>query len=465
METNSFGPNRLIIFDLDGVLIDSREIHFQALNHSLAQFGGQYEISRVDHLRMFDGLNTRRKLELLSSTQMLPRELHEEIWLIKQEKTLSLLETVTPDNELIQLFQLIRSNKIHIAVASNSVRKTVKLLLHNLGLVNLVDFFVGNEDVKLSKPFPEAYWKCMAEFGSLPSHTVIFEDSPIGRKGAIESGGHLIPLRNRYDLNNLRILDAIKYINGMNGIADNQSWASDELNVLIPMAGAGSRFQEAGFTFPKPLIEVKGKPMIQAVVENLNLKAKFIFIVQEKDFAKYNLAFLLNLIAPGCEIVQVDGLTEGAASTTLLAKKYIDSNKSLLIANSDQIIDWKPSESMYSFETSNIDGAILTFNSIHPKWSYAKIDSEGLVVEVAEKKPISDLATVGVYYWRRGSDYVKYAEQMINEEVRVNGEFYVCPVYNFAIADGKRIKTKNVEGMWGIGTPEDLDVYLRSSPQ
>lgn len=463
MQSRNFGPNRLVIFDLDGVLVDSRDIHFHALNYALAQFGDRYTISKNDHVKIFDGLNTRSKLDLLSQDRGLPRSLHDEIWKVKQQKTLLLLEDVQPDQELVGFFELLRGSEIHVAVASNSVRATVQLLLEKLNLKDLVDFFVGNEDVVLPKPFPEAYWKCMVEFDSLPSHTVIFEDSHVGRKGASESGGYLIPVRNRYDVNQERILSAIKYINNMTGKFENDSWASEELNVLIPMAGAGSRFAEAGFTFPKPLIEVMGKPMIQAVVENLNIKARYIFIVQVKDYEKYNLYFLLNLIAPGCEIVQVSGLTEGAACTTLLAKEFIDSEKSLLIANSDQIIGWNPAEVMYSLETTEVDGGILTFNSIHPKWSYVRKNTDGNVVEVAEKKPISDLATVGVYYWRRGSDYVKYAEQMIANDEKVNGEFYVCPVYNLAIADNKRIVTKQVSRMWGIGTPEDLQIYLQES--
>lgn len=463
MERLAFGPNRLIIFDLDGVLIDSRDIHFQALNQALSRFGAPYEISRLEHLKIFDGLNTRSKLELLSQTRGLPREFHEEIWLEKQKITLTLLNKVKPDHELVELLELIRLHEIHIAVASNSIRATVQLLLKNLGLIDLVDYFVGNEDVKFPKPYPETYWKCMIEFEALPSSTVIFEDSQVGRKGASESGGHLIPVRNRYDLNRRRILSTIEYIDSVTGRDAKENWASDELNILIPMAGAGSRFADAGFTFPKPLIEVKGMPMIQAVIQNLNLKANYIFIVQEKDYVKYNLFYLLNLIAPDCKIVQVNGLTDGAACTTLLAKEYIDSNKSLIIANSDQIMDWNPSEVMYALETTEIDGAILTFKSIHPKWSYARVNEVGDVVEVAEKKPISDLATVGVYYWRRGSDYVKYAQQMIDSGETVNGEYYVCPVYNFAIADKKRIITKSVEQMWGIGTPEDLEIYLRES--
>ena len=463
MSKIKFGPNRLIIFDLDGVLIDSRDLHFSALNSALGEIESKFVISREDHEKSFDGLNTQTKLNLITEYRGLDRNLHQVIWKRKQEITRDLLENVELDHVLIDLFKLITENQIHIAVASNSIRRTVELILEKLGILKFVDFYIGNEDVDLAKPFPEAYWRCMMKFQALPSHTVIFEDSEVGRRGALESGGNLMPVRNRSDINLQKIAAAIEYINGEEKPQSNPQWNSEELNVLIPMAGAGSRFKDAGFTFPKPLIEVLGKPMIQAVVNNLNVSANYIYIVQEKDYEKYNLFYLLNLITPGCQIVKVDGITEGAACTTLLAKDLIDSNKSLLIANSDQIIDWDSFEVMFQFETNDLDGGILTFNSVHPKWSYVRLDSDDLVVEVAEKKPISNLATVGIYYWRRGSDYVKYAEQMIREGLKVNGEYYVCPVYNFAIEDGKKIRTKNVERMWGIGTPEDLDIYLRES--
>jgi dTDP-glucose pyrophosphorylase len=115
---------------------------------------------------------------------------------------------------------------------------------------------------------------------------------------------------------------------------------------------------------------------------------------------------------------------------------------------------------MYAFNADQIDGGILTFKATHPKWSYAKLDDNGFVSEVAEKKVISDNATVGVYFWKQGSDYVKYAEQMIAKNIRVNNEFYVCPVFNEAIADGKKIRVKEISKMWGIGTPEDLNNFL-----
>ena len=229
------------------------------------------------------------------------------------------------------------------------------------------------------------------------------------------------------------------------------------MTVLIPMAGAGSRFEKAGYTFPKPLIEVEGKPMIQVVVDNLNLKhEKHVYIVQKEHYDRYALNYLLPLITPNCEIVQVENVTQGAACTTLLAKEYIDNDEPLIIANSDQIVEW----GMGIPQAREFDAVIYTFEATHPKWSFAKVGEEGFVEEVAEKKPISTTATVGVYHWQKGSDYVKYAEQMIAKDIRSNGEFYVCPVFNEAIKDGKKIITVGVNKMWGIGTPEDLKVYL-----
>lgn len=226
------------------------------------------------------------------------------------------------------------------------------------------------------------------------------------------------------------------------------------------MAGAGSRFEKAGYTFPKPLIEVKGQPMIAKVVENLNLQGQYIFLVQKNHYEKYDLKGLLNMIAPGCEIVQIEGLTEGAACTVLKAKEFINNDKPLIIANSDQWIKWNSFETISSFNHKDSDGGILTFKSVHPKHSFAKVDGDGWVTEVAEKNPISNDATVGIYHWKQGSDFVKYAEQMIEKNIRTNNEFYVCPVFNEAIQDGKKIKASLVDEMWGMGTPEELNNFL-----
>ena len=192
------------------------------------------------------------------------------------------------------------------------------------------------------------------------------------------------------------------------------------------------------------------------------MDATFIYIVQKSHREKYNLDTLLNLITPNCKVVEVDGITEGSACTTLLAKGYINNDSPLLLMNSDQFIEWDSSEFMYKMNETGCDAGILTFRATHPKWSFAKIDELGYVIEVAEKNPISDIATVGVYYWRKGEDYVKYAEEMIEKNKRVNNEFYVCPVFNEAIQDNKKIRIFEIEKMWGLGTPEDLEYFLEN---
>jgi dTDP-glucose pyrophosphorylase len=228
------------------------------------------------------------------------------------------------------------------------------------------------------------------------------------------------------------------------------------------MAGAGSRFEKAGYTFPKPLIDVNGKPMIQVVVNNLGFESPHTFIVQKSHREKYNLDSMLSIISNNCNIIEVDGITEGAACTTLLAKDLINNDNPLIIANSDQYVEWNTSEFMYKMQEQDADAGILTFRSTHPKWSFVKVDENNFVTEVAEKNPISDIATVGIYFWKKGSDYVKYAEQMISKNIRFNNEFYVCPVFNQAIEDGKKIKIFEIEKMWGIGTPEDLNSFLEN---
>ena len=322
-----------------------------------------------------------------------------------------------------------------------------------------VDYYVSNEDVKRTKPFPEMYWSCMTALHALPKNTIIIEDSHIGRQGALDSGANLLPMENCDSVTWDKIQTKINEVEHMTK-ENTIPWKDGKLNVLIPMAGAGSRFAQQGYTFPKPLIDVEGKPMIEVVVNNLNIEAHYIFLVQKSHYEQYNLKYLLNLIAPGCDIVQLDGITEGAAVTTLLAKELINNENPLVIANSDQYIEWNSNECMYAFGADGIDGGILTFTAHHPKWSYAKLGDTGFVTEVAEKQVISDYATCGVYYWKHGSDYVKYAEQMIAKNIRVNNEFYVCPVFNEAIGDGKLFRVKNVDRMWGIGTPEDLNYFL-----
>lgn len=238
------------------------------------------------------------------------------------------------------------------------------------------------------------------------------------------------------------------------------------LNIVIPMAGKGSRFQEAGYAFPKPLIDINGETMIEVVIRNLKPQGahRFIFICQREHYEKYDLHNVLkNATNNNFEVIQLNGITQGAACTVLTAAQYINNEDDLIIANSDQFIEFNINEFINESHKGGKDGLIMTFKASHPKWSYARVDESGKVLEVAEKKVISDKATAGVYYFKKGSDFVEGAQSMIHKDIRHNNEFYVCPVYNEVVINGKGVYVYNIDAdkMHGLGTPEDLGAFLR----
>lgn len=237
------------------------------------------------------------------------------------------------------------------------------------------------------------------------------------------------------------------------------------INFVIPMAGQGSRFTEAGYNKPKPFIDVAGKPMIWRVLENLNHpEASFILIARTEHLEAE--PELVNDIKRqfNATFITVDELTEGTACTVLHARSLFQGGNPLVIANSDQIVDLDIAEFIADCRNRQLDGSILTFidNDLDPKWSFAKIDSDRHVVQVKEKSPISEYATVGIYLFACGSDFIESAIDMILAREKVNNEYYTCPVYNYLIKKNKTIGIFNInkEAMHGIGTPSDLNAYL-----
>ena len=237
------------------------------------------------------------------------------------------------------------------------------------------------------------------------------------------------------------------------------------LEIVVPMAGRGSRFATVGFTQPKPLIPVRGVPMIRLVVNNLTPSRPhaFTFICQREHLDRYGLADHLTQWAPGCRVIGIDTVTEGAACTVLLARQHIDSDHPLMIANCDQYIDADIDAYLAKMDADNLDGLIMTMTADHPKWSFVGFDGAGKVNRVVEKQVISDQATVGIYNFRRGKDFVAAADRMIGQNLRVNNEFYVAPTYNQLIADGASIGVYDIgaegAGMYGLGIPEDLAAF------
>jgi NDP-sugar pyrophosphorylase family protein len=242
--------------------------------------------------------------------------------------------------------------------------------------------------------------------------------------------------------------------------------ANAAIDIVIPMAGLGSRFAQAGYIKPKPFIDIDGRTMIEAVMENLSLKGARYILLARKEHIEAERETVDRLLAQGnVEFVAVDALTEGTACTVLHARGLIDGDTPLLIANCDQIVDFSCHDFVADCMDRGLDGSILCFRDEQrdPKWSFAKTDAKGLVTQVAEKVAISDLATVGLYLFRQGRDFVGAAIDMIARNERVNGEFYTCPIYNHLIRKGARVGVHEVQSdaMHGLGVPEDLVAYIK----
>ncbi len=464
MDLSQYCPVRAVIFDLDGVLVDSRGIHLMSLNRALEEVDPKYVIGLEEHLARFDGLPTTRKLALLTETRGLPQDLHDSIWRRKQDHTTDLLRTeIRPSPKLVSLLEALKGDGLKLFCASNSVRATLDATLEALGIAHLFDGTYAAEEVGACKPHPAVYVRAYSDHLLPPRQVVVVEDSPVGRVAAALSGAHVCAVSGPEQVTLERVRAAIREAERLNHEAKfDTRWVSD-VQVVIPMAGEGSRFVMAGYATPKPLIDIDGRPMIQWVADNLNVSgAKFIFVVRSSHLQnkEWRLRERLEEHVPGCVIVPTDTLTQGPACSVLLAAPHLDPEKPLLVANSDQYLEWDANAFLY--ESEKVDGCISVFRQPDPddrKWSYARLDENGFVAVVREKEPISDIASTGVYYWRRAGDFIRYTNQMMDKGVRVNNEFYVCPVYNEAIADGKRIRVSFCKRMWGLGVPADLRAF------
>ena len=451
---------KTVIFDLDGVLADTVSIHQKTFNQAIEQIlGTYYTISNEVYKKVFEGLTTNEKLKIIyNEYPEVDFTSCEKIYYRKQELTINEYNKIEPDTTLIGLLNKL-SKKFNLICCTNSNKEICHLLLERLGIKEIFHYILTSEDVVNRKPHPEIYWKAMLLVNSYPHETLILEDSKLGITAASSSGGKIYRITSPKEISYDKIINYLKESSNKMNVFNH-----DTLTVVIPMAGAGSRFSTAGYSLPKPLIDIDGRTMIRAVIDSLNVQARYVFLVLKEHVDRYNIDKILREIVPTCEVKVVDKLTEGAVSTILVGKELINNDNPLLIVNSDNIILWDPVDFFTEIESTNLDGSIVYFEDDDPKWSFIKVENE-LVTKVAEKEPISNLATAGIYYWKKGSDFVKYGEQMIEKDIRVNNEFYVAPVYNQAIEDGKKIGPYEIsrDEMWGVGTPEDLEFYIQNN--
>jgi dTDP-glucose pyrophosphorylase len=239
------------------------------------------------------------------------------------------------------------------------------------------------------------------------------------------------------------------------------------MNIVIPMAGVGKRFSSFSEFIPKPLIEINGKSMIECALSSLAISSKnnnFIFITRDYKSNNLNskLDNILKSFSPSSIVIKIDYITDGPASTCLLSKEFINNEDNLMICNCDQIMRWNGDYFLNSCVYSDYDGVLVTYDSSTPKNSYAKIDFNGNVVKVEEKKVISNISLNGIHFWKKGKYFIESAEEMIDKRDMSNNEFYVGPTYNYMIKNGKKVGIFHIakEQHWPTGTPEDLEKYI-----
>lgn len=437
-----------IVFDLDGVLVNSSAIHRTALSQALLE--ADCLLTEEDQNR-FEAMSTKQKLASLVEANRLTLEQSVRANCLKKEITRRLLDDAVISPRHLEMLSRLVKEGYTVQIASNSIEESVAFFVQKyaLGIG-----YIGNDThgVTAPKPHPSMYLLAMQRAGCGPHDTLIVEDSPVGLQAAYLSGAKVLAVKDPDDVTYEKIVAAAN-------AAD--SFPSALTNIIVPMAGAGERFRQAGYQTIKPLIPVAGRFMLDVAVKSLGIAGRHIFIARKQDASQYSLDCITHLIAPGSELVLTDGPTEGAVCTTLLAEGLIDNDNELMIVNSDQFIKWDAA-GFLRYARRGWDGVTLTFRDTdrNPKWSFVKKDGE-VVTEVAEKKAISDIGNVGVYWWRRGRDYVKFAKSMIEKNIRVNNEFYIAPVYNEAIQHGLKIGSFDVEEMHGLGTPEDLKRFLK----
>jgi len=447
---------KTFIFDLDGVLVDFKTLHRDSFIQAWNSSHPKLSIDNAFHASNLEARSTNQKIDILKAYFDIDVD-KPALFMKKQDITRDMIGPIPVYSTTRDALLWAHDKGITIACCSNSIRSTVETSLNKIVDMSLFKVVLSNEDVEQPKPNPEIYQTALKMLGSSPKETYIFEDSEVGKAAAHASGLNVIDIVDALELTPA-FLEEIN----RNGCRQEPS----QINVVIPMAGLGSRFKLEGYTISKPFLPVFGKPMFMWVIENivpeqLRSRTNIHVIVRTDQVAEFeDLNTEVNI-----HFHSVEKLTEGAACTVLSVKNFINNDFPLVIANSDQFLEWSALDFYRCLSHPDFDGVISTFdqpNSVDLRWSYAKVNENGRVTQVAEKSYISPLATTGVYGWKRGSDFVKDAERMISDNIRVNNEFYVCPVYSVGIERGLSIRTHNCSRMWGLGVPSDYEYFLRN---
>jgi beta-phosphoglucomutase-like phosphatase (HAD superfamily)/dTDP-glucose pyrophosphorylase len=444
-----------ILFDLDGVLVDYKELHRDAFIQAWNTLCPDHSIDAIFHAEHLEARSTRQKLALLQE-KLSPDAPIAAVSALKQEITQRLLATAPVFAATRASLQWAHDAGIPISCCSNSIRATVEASLQKLAPLEWFSCILSNEDVTSPKPDPEIYDTALQHLGISAEDALVLEDSVVGKAAARAAGLNVIDVVDPLDItpSYLRLLTEHRCLK-----------PAPLYNLVIPMAGLGSRFQVAGYTTPKPFLPVAGMPMFEQVLRNVIPPALFDLVSIHLILREETVGLFQEAPAQfrNLHLHTVPALTEGAACTVLSVESIINTDAPLVIANSDQFLEWDAANFFRCLTHPDWQGVISTFyqpDARDLRWSYAATNSDGEVTRVEEKQYIGPLATTGIYGWARGSDFVRDARAMIAQNIRVKGEFYVCPVYNTGVERGLRIRTLNCHRMWGLGVPEDYEFFL-----
>ncbi len=437
---------KVLLLDFDGVVADCDMLHDTAFYQALDSVAN-IKLTDVEKYNL-RALTSVTKVQQLSFKYNIDEQKKQEILSTKDRIKKNIIAQT--DYKCIHfcpyihdVFAYCKEHGIKIGLVSNSKRWLLDTVLEQLN--HSFEHIISNEDIEHPKPAPDAYLKALQLFNVNANEALAVEDSPYGIESAKTAGIKTIGITSHKSLTASLIHE---YRNGKTVNAD--MYPMHDVQLVIPAAGRGTRFHP--LEVPKPFAPINKLPMIQAVINNIGLDCNTHIILREdiKEYAKK---------LPYKNIHYLPYVTCGTVSTMQWIRSHLDMSKPLIIANCDQMIKYD-SKVFYKAMIQKLDGAILTFRATHEKWSYAKVDNQGYVTEVAEKVPISDLATVGIYFWTKAHFFFDDADEMMENNDTVNNEFYTCPTYNYSIKKGRKIKTFDVDEMIGLGTYEDYTDFI-----
>jgi HAD superfamily hydrolase (TIGR01509 family) len=459
-------PNiQLVIFDLDGVLVESKDLHYDALNDAIACVAGaSFVISRPEHETVYDGLSTNQKLRLLTIHKNLPLDAHKPIWTKKQELTEAMVrDQLKPDALVLDAIKKLKSAGYPVAVASNCIQSSVHSILDAIGALPLVDAFFSNEDVDNAKPAPDIYLKACATFGVPPSAALVVEDSVKGFEACVRADCHLFKVTGPTDVRADAILSRVATINE----------STVPITVVVPLAGNSQLYWADGpeavpSEVPSFLGDANGAPAVEWVVRPLlssRYDLRFVFVVKESQSKKYRLDSLLPRIVGyrPTKVVPVHGETLGALKTVLLAKDAIPADAPVLFCTCSNVTAWHPGSSVDDLIDAHADGAIATFDSTDPRCSFVRLHSNSdIVVDVHEKAAVSSVACTGLYFWRRAVDFFAAARSQLQHRVKHRGLYFLAPTYNEAVRAGLSFKVVPAQACWSVRSMFDVSEFANA---